>query len=145
MATWATVDEVAELTGATVSDVELRRAQAVIDIYSNRTAEASGGISKRDLNTLKQALAWQAEWMPSQAGYAGRTTVDSVSQDGQSVQYRSQSDQDLAPLASRALRNLSWKGNRTTRIPELGARRRGLFLQDYTQERSDDIHGWTPE
>lgn len=149
MLTWTDITGVADITGVTVSQTQLNMAQSVIDIYSNRTVDASGGpasgsgISKRDLTWLKQALAWQAVWMPGQAGYATRTTVSSVSQDGQWVQYRSQSDQDLAPLASRALRNLSWKTNRTTRTPELGMRPRGLLLNDFTQERSDDFHGWT--
>lgn len=145
MTTWLDAAGVAAITGFTPSPTQLTQAQAVIDIYSNRTVDASGGLGKRDRYWLGQALAWQVTWMPSQPGYAGRRTFQDSSQDGLYVRTRSQSEQMLAPLAERALRNLSWKSNRTTRMPKIGTRPNGLFLQDYTLESSDDRHMWTPE
>lgn len=145
MTTWLDAAGVAAITGFTPTTPQLTQAQAVIDIYSNCTTAASAGLSKRDLNWLGQALAWQATWMPSQPGYAQRRTAERVSQDGLDIRTRSQSEQMLAPLAERALRNLSWKASRTTRMPVVGTRPNGLFLQDYTQERSDELHAWAQE
>jgi hypothetical protein len=142
--TWVTGAEASAITGITVSDAQVQVAQGVIDIYSNRTAAASGVFSKRDLNWLKAATAWQAAWQPAQAGYTSRSRVKSVSQDGLSVTFPDMASQDLAPLAGRALRNLSWKGKRTDRGATLGERPRGLFLQDYSNEASDEKVVWSP-
>jgi hypothetical protein len=57
---------------------------------------------------------------------------------------RDNASQSLAPLADRALRNLSWKGKRTDRGATLGERPRGLFLQDYSNEASDERVVWSP-
>lgn len=144
VATWVTGAEASAITGITVTDAQVQVAQGVIDIYSNRTAAASGVFSARDLYWLKAATAWQAAWQPQQAGYTSRSRVFSTSQDGLFVQFRDNASQSLAPLADRALRNLSWKGNRTTRGATLGERPRGLFLQDYSNEASDEKVVWQP-
>jgi hypothetical protein len=142
--TWCTGAEATAITGVTVTDAQVQVAQGVIDIYSNRTAAASGVFSARDLGWLKAATAWQAAWQPQQAGYTARSRVSSVSQDGLSVQFADNASQHLAPLADRALRNLSWKGKRTDRGATLGERPRGLFLQDYSNEASDEKVVWSP-
>lgn len=144
VATWCTGAEATAITGTSVTDAQVQVAQGVIDIYSNRTAAASGVFSVRDLGWLKAATAWQAAWQPQQAGYTGRLNVFSTSQDNLFVQFRDDASQNLAPLAARALRNLSWKGKRTDRGATLGERPRGLFLQDYSNEASDEKVVWSP-
>jgi hypothetical protein len=142
---WATVAEVGDTTGVTVDSSDLAHAQAVIEVYANRTTDADDGLTTRDLGWLKRAVCWQAAWQSSQYGYAARQTAASVSQDGASVTRRSQSDQDLAPLAARALRNLSWKGSRTQRVRPLGVPRGGGLVEtdaQFMRDAFDEDDGW---
>lgn len=116
---WADIADVADTTGVTVDLADLAQAQSAVEIYANRTYDATGGFTARDLGWLKRAVCWQAAWQSQQYGYAARQSASSVSTDGQSVQRDAGSDVTLAPLAARALRNLSWKGARTVRTPRV--------------------------
>jgi hypothetical protein len=143
---WATTTEVADMTGVTVDATDLAQAQAVIEIYANRTYDATDGFTARDLAWLTRAVCWQAAWQSQQYGYASRQSASQVSQDGLSVQRDAGSDVTLAPLAARALKNLSWKGARTLRTPRVELPR-GLsvaganFLDEAFDESSS---GWEP-
>lgn len=109
-AAWATIAEVSEITGITVDDGQLARAQGVIELAVGRTADATH-IGARDLRWLKRAVAYQAAWMKDQADYFTRLDVDRSSQDGASQDYRGR--QDLAPLAKTALRKVTWRRSRS--------------------------------
>jgi hypothetical protein len=119
---WATVSDVEELTGTTVTAAQLAAAQAVIETVTNRTPAASGGMRDRDLDWLQKATCWQAVWQASQPGFLTRQGVEQVSQDGVSFRYRGAADQLLAPLAQRTLRNCSWMGSRSVRMAPRGPR-----------------------
>lgn len=141
---WATVGDVLLFTGQTVTDGDIAPASTVIDIYSNRTEAASGAMRPRDLKALAQATAFQTVWQMAQSGYYEREVANSLTQDGISVQ-QYQSQQDLAPLAIRALKNLSWKGSRPVQAPNVAApavrsldRAEADFLSD------QDGGGWVP-
>jgi hypothetical protein len=108
---WASVSDVTEITGATVDAETLAQAQGVIELLVGRTADATW-IPARDLRWLRRAVAYQAAWMPSQPDLFTRTEVASSSQDGASQVYRPDSHL-LAPLARRALKKLTWRGNRS--------------------------------
>lgn len=109
---WASVTDVADLTGATVGSTA--EAQAVIETLVGRTADSIIHISAKDLVWLKRAVAYQAAWMAGQPDLITRTEVSGSSQDGASAQYRPDAH-ILAPLARRALKRLSWRGNRSVR------------------------------
>jgi hypothetical protein len=141
---WASTAEVEAETGVTVDNADLAVAQSVIDIYSGRTEDAEGGLSQRDLTWLMKAVCWQAAWVSRQSGFAFRQSSVSTSQDGLSVTRRSDSDILLAPLAARALKNLSWKCSRTMRIQPVGVPRGGVTSIDYSLESSDDLQQWGP-
>jgi hypothetical protein len=141
--TWATQAQVEALTGVAVTVAQLAKAQAVIDIYSNRTIEVSGGISRRDENWLRQAVAWQAAWEVGQVAAEQRMAVRSVNQDQVAADYVAEYALTLAPLAARALKNLSWKTSRTIALNGGELRFRPASI-DYTQEWTDDLQVWEP-
>jgi hypothetical protein len=142
VATWATVADVLSKTGKTVTDQVVYEAEAVIEIYANRSTGASAAFSPRDLYTLKQAVCFQAAWMPDQPGYHQRNSYSEVSQDGVNIVYATEWQISLAPVAARALKNLSWKGARSTAPARMTTRssRSGDFLN----ESDDPYEAWEP-
>lgn len=116
---WATAANVLALTGKTVTDQVVLEASAVIDIYANRTQEASAGMTPRDLGWLMRACTFQAAWMPDQPGFHQRNAVAQMTQDGLQIVYDKEWQVSLAPLAARALKNLSWKTSRTVAVPAI--------------------------
>lgn len=110
---WATTSDVATLTGATVTSGDVTVAQAVVEAFVNRTQDAAAAFTARDVDTLKKAVAFQAAWIAGQPGYLSRMGATSVQQDGLSTTLTNPADMTLAPLAQRAIKNLSWMGTRT--------------------------------
>ncbi len=112
MAVWSSVTRVSDLTGATVTEAELTRAEAVIGISCGRDPDITplASLSVRDQSWLGKAVAYQAAWMRGQPDMFTRSSVTTYSDNGQSLAF-GPSGQELAPLARRALRRLSWKGS----------------------------------
>lgn len=136
-----TISDVANQTGVTVTAAELAQADGIITIYLNRTPDASAGISARDLSWIGAAIKWQAAWITSQADVTGTAQYDSLTSDGLSVTSTAEWAKVLAPLAARSLKNLTWKGSRTTLVP--GTRvQRGAFAYDFSVETSDEVSTW---
>jgi hypothetical protein len=142
--TWATVDEVLDVTGPTVTATMLAQASSAITIYSNRTEAASSSMGTRDLHWLNQATCWQAAWLLEQPGWATRSRVDTVQQDAASVTYTDESAIVLAPLAVRALRNLSWKGGRTGRVPGINVPQGGVDPRSEAADCNPVFGEWQP-
>lgn len=142
--TWGvTPTDVVNVTGASATAATIAMADSIVSIVANRTAAASGGMSARDINAVQVAICWEAVWIPSQPGLAGRVEFSSLTQDGVSIQQSAQWAKYLAPLAARSLRNLSSKGARTEAMAPIGVPQ-GLsgpafFLQDEGDFYSD---GW---
>ncbi len=136
---WASVGDVLLTTGVTVSSAELAQAGAVVALHVNRTPDSDVAVSARDLNWLKQAVCWQAVWQRSQPGYATRSEVSHAEQDGAVYSYPSRSAQTLAPLAKRAIKNLTWMGNRALFLGVAAA-----VPAAFTTEASADAHLWSP-
>jgi hypothetical protein len=139
---WATEANVLALTGKTVTAQTVAEASAVIDIYANRTEDASGGMSPRDLGWLTRACAFQAAWMPTQPGYHQRNSYSEITQDGMQIIYGKEWQISLAPLAARALKNLSWKATRTLRT--VSVRTPMGWQGDPLQEQYDQLQTWVP-
>lgn len=119
-----TVGDVEAVTAVTVEQEDLVRAAETIEIYTNRTPAASGNMLKRDIRWIKKAICWQAAWLLEQPDFHGRLNVNRVNQDGQVVDFGPGASDvgreygiNLAPMASRALKNLSWKASRSMRVP----------------------------
>jgi hypothetical protein len=148
--TWATTDDVTTYTGATVTDAVLTAADTDITVYANRTESASAGMSARDLHWLRLATCYQAAWRAQQVNVEGRQGVQAFSQDGMSVQYRAEHQVVLAPMAARSLKNLSWKADRTSRVPNvqvprgLGDVEAGGVEAWFLDESHDEASQWNP-
>lgn len=137
---WATPTEVFDISGELVTVPQLKLAQGVVALHVGRTPLADDAASPRDLYWLKQATAWQAAWQKDQPGYTSRSLVQRVQQDGAGFDYAGQAAVSLAPLAIRAIRNLSWIGGH--RVLSLGDAPVGLAA--FNVEASDDQHPWRP-
>jgi hypothetical protein len=107
--TWCDTAKVLELTGVTVTDPQLLRAQGVIETFEDiDPADPGDHLTARDRNRLTAATAYQAGWMFEQIEVEKRTDVESLSQDGQSWKYANPDAVVLAPLAKRNIDRLSW-------------------------------------
>lgn len=128
--TWCSTADVATITGATVTDDDIARAQFIIDIASGRSAQTAtmlaGYLHRRDLYYLRLATAYQTVWMKSQPDMFTRMDVTGVNQDGIGSSLAN-SALKLSPLAKACLRRLSWKGTRSMRIGQ----RDQVNLSDY--------------
>jgi hypothetical protein len=145
---WAVLGDVVTITGKTLPatvdpDEILAAANSHITIYGNRTPDASASISNRDLYWLKAAVCWQATWLPGQPGYETRSTVRQESGDGTSYTVASEAQINLAPMAARALKNLSWKASRTLRTPDVSVPAGSRAPIDFTSEDSDEYSDWS--
>jgi len=134
--------DVLATTGETATTAQVAAADSVVSIYVNRQSSASASMSARDLGWIRTAIAWQTPWQAGQAGFTTRSQFDSVSQDGLSVQSSAEWAKMLAPMAARALKNLSWKGSRTQRTPNVSVPT-GLGV-DFVLEASDQRSEWEP-
>jgi hypothetical protein len=144
---WATVQQVTDQTGQTVTTATLALASGVIDTYAGTDPEMpESAITARDRATLRKATAWQAAWIANQPGYLTHRGVDySPNADGTSGQRKSQADQDLAPLAQRELKNLSWVGTRVMRVGPGRTHLKGAHMIDFLNESSDGGYGYASE
>lgn len=138
---WATTADVLTITAVTVTDAVTAQAQAIVEMHVNRTPDADAAAMTRDLYWLKQAVCWQAAWLKDQPGFTSRHLVERVEQDGAGFEYAGQVAVTLAPLAIRAIRNLSWIGGQKVltlscppSVPALA----------FNNEASDDAHLWEP-
>ncbi|MGW5175900.1 hypothetical protein ACWERY_16250 [Streptomyces sp. NPDC004082] len=138
---WATAQQVTDTTGVTVTDAQLARAQAAIEVFSNRIYPDQDRMRTRDLYWLGQAVAYQAAWQAGQFGLETRLDATQIQQD----QVSSTLTGDglvLAPMARRALNRVSWMRSRTVHIRSAieGAGPVGNVLA----EGADEALPWTP-
>lgn len=148
---WATVSQVTSITGVAVDAADVAYAQAVIETYCGRTFDGSAAndsIRPKDKVWLQKAVAFQAVWQVQQPGYFGRHSIKEVDQDGARVIYAGSAESNnsamvmLAPLAARAIKNLSWMRSRTIRVKPPSYEGPNDSYGDY--KRSDDHPGWSP-
>lgn len=135
--TWATADEVEDYTAETVTSTQLDRAQAVLDLHAGRTVHSAEEIGDRDLHYLKLATAYQAAWMKHQPDMYSRMDLTEVPSDAGASAGLNESGMTLAPLARRALRQLSWKRSRSLALGPAPRARVG-----FENELSDQFHNW---
>lgn len=138
---WCTTDDVLTITGSTVTATSLLIADSVVTVYANRTADAADAMGERDLFWLKQATAWQARFVEATPGYGLQPDASSLTQDGLTVQTRYEYSGTLAPMAARALKNLSWKADRTLRVPSIVIPA-GLGVTQFLTDAGDAFTDW---
>ena len=111
---WATTDDVAALTGRTVSESDVTIAIGVIELTNGGRMAAldPDWVSGRVQDWLRRAVAYQAAFMVAHPDYFERMDLKSLSQDGVSAVFKGDSI-TIAPLARRCLNKLPWRGTRT--------------------------------
>ncbi|WP_199546595.1 hypothetical protein [Streptomyces sp. N35] len=139
---WATAQQVIDITGVTVTDVQLTQAQSSIETFSNRIYDDTPKIRPRDLYWLRKAVAYQAAWEVGQYDLNTRLDANQVQQDGVVANLDARA-MILGPRAKQALQRCSWMRSRTIHVRsafEDGQRGYGSVLN----EASDEQHHWTP-
>lgn len=138
---WATVADVAAITGVDVENDTLTRAEGVVELFAGISQDNTTELSGSNARMLRAAVAYQAAWMESQVDVTSRTDVASLDQDGVRVTPAHADALVLAPLAKRALDRLSWRGRRSTRLRRPGPSRYATF-EDYAAAwLRDDVPG----
>lgn len=140
MGNWATLADVLATTGKTVDETDLLQGESTVTIYANRTPAASANMGQRDLYWLNSAACWQTVWQMQQPGYDQKSSVAEISQDGLQIVYEHEWQISLAPLAARAIKNLSWKASTSLRFQPV-VRPPAV---DFTMEESDPYSSWFP-
>lgn len=141
--TWTSTGDVLTLLGRTVTVAQVAEANMIITTFAGRTPAASAGMTPRDLYWLKSAASYQAIWLGEQPDALERQIAARHAQDGVEVDYAGSSFSPkeypvvLAPLAARALRNLTWKSSRTLRVPPVATPVNSVY--NFTQEESDQV------
>lgn len=149
MSWWGvTQTAVLDATALRVSDADIAMASSMVEIFVNRTEAASAAMANRDTHWVRQAIIWQAAWLPSQADVAGRLDATRVDQDGVATETGTTSSGSarphafvLAPMAARAIKNLSWKASRAVEMPNLDVLPAPL-MWDATLESNDCLEDW---
>ena len=137
---WATIEDVDEVTGKTVTAKErgiaVRSLEPIIGVIE---AVDRPDISDRDRYWLKLATCYQAAYVLDNPDFFSRADVTSASQDGESANFRNVDAHLLSPLARKCIRRLSWRG--LTRSKDRAAQRGPLNI---LSEEYDDSLAWKP-
>lgn len=108
---WATVADVLEITGLTVTAPKIAIGRGIIENVVGLFESADRpDISDRDLEWLRRAVCYQTAFVADNPDLFSRIDVTSASQDGESVNFRNVDAHFLAPLARKCIRRLSWRG-----------------------------------
>jgi hypothetical protein len=112
---WANSADVSEITQVEVDDAMILAAQGIVESVCHRTYKQVL-FKKTDIGWLRKAVAYQAAWMSFQPDLFFRTGTTNTSGDGISMTVATKADNYLAPLAGRAIKNLSWMRSRSVRV-----------------------------
>lgn len=139
---WATPEQALAFTGKEITQAQLDVASPIIDLYSGADEDQEDNtILARDRRYLAMACSYQALWMRGKPGLLEyRESHTDSSADGVRTARSSDADIMLAPLASRALRSLSWIGGRDVsyRDARTARQRKGSL-----NEADDPYDAWT--
>ncbi len=119
---YVSTEEVADMTGAIVDDMAVRRAQAIVEVASGKPESL---VSKdEDKHWLKYACAWQCAYMANSDVFA-QANVESVRQDNSQVVIGDRIFA-LSPLVTEALKRLSWFQSKSIKTKPWNMKRREL-------------------
>ncbi|MDH6449424.1 MULTISPECIES: hypothetical protein [unclassified Streptomyces] len=107
---YATISDVYEIAGVTVDTAALTKAQAIIETASGRPSELV--TDETDVLWLRKAVAYQCAYMEEDpTAVYEQPNMESVTQ-GQNKMVFGDKPVWLAPLAQRAIGNVSWQKSR---------------------------------
>lgn len=144
---WASIQDVATYTGATVTDAEIIQAQAIVELFADVTEEATdaGAVSGKNVRLLRMAVSYQAAWMTLNPDLFTHQDAQTVQQDSVAFTPAHANASLLAPLAKRSIDRLSWKRMRALRIgPTRGGYRIPARMNVDNAVLDDNDPRWTP-
>jgi hypothetical protein len=114
---WATIADVASLTGLAASQTQVDQANSVIEVLGGRIyALAVANTGTRDTEWMRRACAFQCAWMLSQPDMFQRIDFEAVSEGGGRPVGLKPDALVLAPMAKRALNRVSWLKSRSLHV-----------------------------
>ena len=147
MTDWATAADVFQITGSTVSDTDVQRAQFIIELFADVSADgASEFLSTKNLRLLKFAVAYQTAWMGQHPDVYTNVDITNASEDGLSFAHSHKNAAILAPLARRSVDRLTWR--RPNRSIRVGKHLNPAFQFQWGSRDSavaDDARDWSPQ
>lgn len=149
---WASIADVATITGQTVTATQITQAQFIIEIFADISPDSSfsgngvatGLISPKNLRYLRFAVAYQTAWMLQHPDVFMNVDITNMSEDGISFTQAHKDAAILAPLAGRCLKRLTW--NRPNRSIRIGKRLDPAFQYQWGSRDSataDDSRDWS--
>lgn len=113
---WATIADVASVTGQAVDQTQVAQGNGVIEIHGGRIYTlAVAQTGSRDLEWMKRAVAYQTVWMISQPDVFSRLDLEAIAASGRPVPI-SPTALTLSPLSKRALQRVSWLKSRSLHV-----------------------------
>jgi hypothetical protein len=144
---WATPSDVAFYTGITVGNDNVEAAQAIIELFSGTTEQASdtGNISSKNLRHLKMAVAFQAAWLTAHPDAYTNMDIHAMTEGsgGIAITLAHSQAHILAPLARVCLGRLSWFAARSIRVrPKNSCARQKIEARYRYLNEDDDCGNW---
>lgn len=140
---FVTIAEVAQITGVTVTDPDIAKAQAIIEVAAGRTEGLISDTATTDLEWLKRATAWQTVYMKGDpTSIFEQANVESTTQDGGFKIVIGDKWFWLSALALAAINKLSWKKSRSIKTTPFDYRAE-KWRQDRQAEWMRGDYGWT--
>lgn len=120
-------EEVMELTGYSANMQDIKRAQAIVEVYAGRPEAMI--TRDDDLAWMRYAVSWQVAYMETDPkAIFEQSNVQSVSSNDTVINFGDKAYQ-VAPLAQKAVSRLSWHRSRS-------------IATGSVYPRLDDAEGW---
>lgn len=129
--TEVTPELVAAITGVTVSAELIAQATAIIELAMGIDLSNLANLRAINRRWAVYGICYQAAWMPGQPDLMSRIDVTTISQDGLALTPRDRNSLIIAPLASKALRRVTWKRSRTILVHQGRAARLSRLINGY--------------
>lgn len=142
---WAQADDVLAVTGETVTDAQVLRAQAIIDMFTARvySTNLQSRIGTRDQYWLKLAVVFQAAWMLSQPDLYSRLDFATIAAGSRPVELKGDTLR-IAPLAAKALKRVSWLRSRSLHVRSPFTDGLSAISSDPDSAGNDAYEEWSP-
>ena len=106
-----TVDNVYDITGYTVDEADIRKAQAIVEVFAGRTEALITNVV--DLEWMRYAVAWQTAYMSQDTNSVyEQANVQSMTQNDTMINFGDKT-YAVSPLVIKAVSRLSWNKSKT--------------------------------
>ncbi len=138
--TWATPADVLALTCSTVTDADVLKANAIVELLGGRLyTMAATRTGARDTEWMRRAVAYQVPWIAANPDLFER--LDLATMEGIDLK---ETALILAPLTKAALNKLSWRRTRSLHVGSAFIDGPGALSADPLSEVNDCAEQWSP-